>query len=474
MKHARLLIAGTFTEGIRNDEIHSPYDGRVVGAAAAAGLEHMIAAVEAAERAAGSVARLPAHRRHDILAGIARRIEAHAEELARLITAESGKPIRFSRGEVRRAVVTFELGAALTREAEGEVLPADIEPRSEGRLCVWRRVPRGPVAAIAPFNFPLNLVAHKLSPAWAAGCPVVLKPAPQTPLTAARLAELALDAGLPPEALSVLHCDPDVAEFMVRDPRMKVLSFTGSAAVGWKLRHLADRKQVLLELGGNAPCIVERDADLDRAVERISMGAWANAGQVCIKAQRIYVQRSVFDEFLERFVDATAKVAVGDPMHEDTVVGPLISAEHVERVLAWIDEARAMGATVHCGGTASGNLVVPTVLTGVSHEARVCREEVFGPVTIVEPFDAFDDAVRLCNDTRYGLQAGVFTRDLDRVLRAWRDLDYGGVIVGDVPTFRVDNFPYGGTKDSGLGREGVRFAFEEMTEPRVLVLRMPA
>jgi acyl-CoA reductase-like NAD-dependent aldehyde dehydrogenase len=350
-------------------------------------------------------------------------------------------------------------------------MPIDLEPRAEGRLCLYQRVPRGPVAAISPFNFPLNLAAHKLSPAVAVGASTVLKPPPQCPLTGHVLGELFDAAGLPPGGLNVVHCPPEVAQRMVEDPRLKVLSFTGSDAVGWKLKAVAGKKQVLLELGGNAPCVVDETADLDRALPLIVTAAWGNAGQVCIKVQRLFVHASRYGEFLERFIEETRKVRCGDPLDEETVVGPMIEKAHVERVQDWIDEARRGGATLHCGGEAQGQIVTPAVITGARDEMRICKDEVFGPVTVVEPFQTFDEVLARCNAGRFGLQAGVFTSDLGRALQAFRTLDYGGVIVNDVPTFRVDNFPYGGVKDSGFGREGVRFAVEELTEPRVLVLR---
>jgi glyceraldehyde-3-phosphate dehydrogenase (NADP+) len=303
------------------------------------------------------------------------------------------------------------------------------------------------------------------------GASVVLKPPPQSPLTAFVLAEIMEEAGLPPGALNVITCDPEVAQRMVEDERMKVLSFTGSDTVGWKLKALAGKKQVLLELGGNAPCVVDERVDLDAVMGPIVTGAWANAGQVCIKIQRILVHASLKDEFVERFVEGTKAIGLGDPTDEATIVGPLIERQHVERVLSWIEEAVDDGATLHCGGDADGSVVHPTVLTDVTPEMRVVRDEVFGPVTVIEPFYRFEEAIELCNRSRFGLQAGVFTNDIARAMHAFRELDYGGVMINDIPTFRVDNFPYGGTKDSGFGREGVRFAMEEMTEPKVLVMR---
>jgi acyl-CoA reductase-like NAD-dependent aldehyde dehydrogenase len=454
----------------RVEVVRNPYDGAPVGEVGVATEVEVDAAIELAARAFTDTRRQPVHVRARVLASAARIIDAHADELAGLMARESGKPIQFCRGEVARAVVTFDMGSAAVRTFHGEVVPVDLEPRAEGRLCITTRVPRGPVAAISPFNFPLNLVAHKLSPAFAVGATVVLKPPPQCPLTAFRLGELLDDAGLDPRALGIVHCPPELGQRLVEDERLRVLSFTGSDAVGWKLKALAGKKQVLLELGGNAPCIVDQDADLDDAVPKINMASWANAGQVCIRVQRVLVHASVYDAFMQRFLAATAATKAGDPLDEKTVVGPIIERKHVERLLAWIREAVHAGATLHCGGEADGNVVQPTILTEVPKSTRVWKDEAFGPVTIVEKFARFEDAIASCNEGRFGLQAGVFTRDVGRALQAFRELDYGGVIVGDTPMFRVDNYPYGGTKDSGFGREGVRWAMEEMTEPKTLVM----
>ena len=466
-----MYIGGELRQSSRVETIENPFDGSIVGEVFVAEDADMDDAISAAVEAFETMRRMPSHQRIEILHGVARLLQERSEEIAVLMTRESGKPIRFSRGEVARAVICFQLGAAEVSRPLGEVLPIDLQARAEGRLCLHQRVPRGPVAAISPFNFPLNLIAHKLSPAIAIGTSTVLKPPPQCPLTGFLLADLLAEAGLPAGALNVLHCRPATAQRMVEDDRMKVLSFTGSDVVGWKLKRLAGRKQVLLELGGNAPCVVDEGTDLEACLPAIVTGAWANAGQVCIKIQRVLVHRSLYDEFLERFVAATRALACGDPMDEATVVGPLIEALHVERVKSWIAEALAAGARLHCGGEAEGQVLQPTILTGADPSLRVCKDEVFGPVTIVEAFDHFDEALAACNASRFGLQAGVFTRDLGRALRAFRELDYGGVLINDIPTFRVDNFPYGGAKDSGFGREGVRFAMDEMSEPKVLILR---
>jgi glyceraldehyde-3-phosphate dehydrogenase (NADP+) len=453
------------------ETIENPYDGSPVGEVAVAGPRDMDDAIAAAAEAFEVVRRLPTHLRRGILRTTARILEARAEELAELVTRESGKPIRYARAEIQRAVITFDLGADETARFGGEVLPVDLEERAEGRTCFTIRVPRGPVAAISPFNFPVNLIAHKLGPAVAVGGTVVLKPPPQSPIAGHLLGEMLIEAGLPPGGVNVLHCSPETGQRMVEDPRMKVLSFTGSDAVGWKLKSLAGKKQVLLELGGNAPCVIDAGVDLDAVLGPIVAGAWAHAGQVCIKVQRIFVHDSIYKEFLVRFVEATRRVAVGDPSDPDTVVGPMIETRHVERVRSWIEEATAAGAMLHCGGEVEGRVMRPAVLTGVDPGQKICREEVFGPVTVIEPFRTFSDAVVACNAGRFGLQAGVFTPSLNHALAAVRDLEYGGVMINDVPTFRVDNFPYGGTKDSGFGREGVRYAMEEMSEPRVAVLR---
>lgn len=465
-----LLIDGRELPGAGYRTISQPFDGAPVGEVAVADARHVDLAIEAAVRGFEVARRLPTHARVAILEGTSQRIAQQAEELAQLLAREAGKPIRYARAEVQRAVLTFALAAAECRAPEGLVLPLDLEPRGEGRLCLTRRVPRGPVTAISPFNFPLNLIAHKLAPAIAVGAALVLKPPPQCPLTGFRLARILAEAGLPPGVLNVVDAAPDDAQRLVEDERMKVLSFTGSDAVGWKLKRLAGKKQVLLELGGNAPCVIDEGVELERVLDKVVQGAWAYAGQVCIKVQRVLVHASLFEAFTRAFVEHTRALAVGDPLDPQTVVGPLIEPVHVARVRAWIDEALAGGARLLCGGEVEGSIVRPAVLVDVTPDMKVCREEVFGPVTVVEPFERFEDALAACNATRFGLQAGIFTRDVGRALQAFRELDYGGVVINDVPTFRVDNFPYGGTKDSGIGREGVRYAMAELTEPRVLVL----
>lgn len=470
MQRYRSLVGGKAYETGQFALIENPYDGSPVAEVPLSGEAELDSAIAAAERAFSKTKTLPTYRKVAILEGTVKALRERGDEFARLITLESGKPIRYARAEVARAISTFQLGATVALQLEGEVLPVDLAPSGEGRLCVTRRVPRGPVGAIAPFNFPLNLVAHKLSPALAVGASVVLKPAHQCPATAHALAQVLHEQDLEPGAINVLHTAPEVGEKLARDERIKVLSFTGSDGVGWKLKALAPKKQVLLELGGNAPCIVDESCELERAIPALVEASFANAGQVCIKTQRIIVHSKLFEEFVGRFVEATQRVKVGDPLDPETRVGPLIEQRHVERVLAWIREAEAAGARVLTGGTASGRVVAPTVIVGAKPELCVYRDEIFGPVSVIEPFEHWEEAVRLANASRYGLQVSVYTRDIGRALAAFRDLDFGGVMINEPTTFRVDNFPYGGSKDSGFGREGVRYAALEYTEERVLVL----
>ena len=470
MQRYRSFVGGNPRETSHIELIKNPYDGSPVAEVCQAGAAEMEASIAAAERAFADTRKLPVHERARLLDAIADELARRSEPLSELITRESGKPIRYARGELARAVTTFKLGAATARTLGGEQLPIDLSAASENRLCVTTTVPRGPVGAIAPFNFPLNLVAHKLSPAFAVGAPVVLKPAHQSPATAHALAEIVHELGVPAGALNVLHTAPEVGELLATDERIKVLSFTGSDVVGWKLKQLAWKKQVLLELGGNAPCIIDETVSLDTVIPKLAEMCWANAGQVCIKPQRLLVSARIFDEFLARFVEATQRVKVGDPLDPETVVGPIIEPRHVTRVLAWIGEAREAGARIHCGGDADRQLVLPTVITGAKPELRVWRDEVFGPVTVLAPFGDLDEALALANQSRFGLQASLFTSNIERALHAFRTLEYGGVLINDPPSFRVDNFPYGGTKESGFGREGVRYAALEYCEHKTLVL----
>lgn len=471
MKPTPLFLAGEYVETTKTDEVLNPWDNQLVGLVCLAENDQLETATAAAVNAAAGFFRLPRHEKSKICRRVAAGIESAAEELAALITRESGKPIHYARGEVSRAVITFNLAADEALRFIGEALPLDISKAGEGLVGNGHRVPRGSVAAISPFNFPLNLVAHKIAPALAVGCPVILKPAPQTPLTALRLANILHDAGVPTGAVSVLPMSNETAERMVRDDRMGVLSFTGSAKVGWHLKSISGHKQVLLELGGNAPAIVHEDADLDDAAKKLATASFAAAGQVCIKAQRLLVHRAIYDEFQVKLLAETEKLGVGDPANPDTVVGPLIDEKSADRILEWVAEARAAGAKMLCGGTREGNVVWPILLEDTPPHLKCSNEEIFGPVTTLQPYDSIDEAITIANNTRYGLQAGIFTFDVRVIDRAAAGLEYGGIIINDSPMIRVDNFPYGGTKDSGLGREGVRYAMEEFTQWKVIIRR---
>jgi acyl-CoA reductase-like NAD-dependent aldehyde dehydrogenase len=466
-----LLIDGEWVETGRWIEVRSPYDGTIVGRATQAGADETRRALDAAERAMHVP--LPAHERAAILDRVAALLDERADEAARTICAEAGKPMKAARVEAARAASTFTMAAVEARKLAGEVVPMDASPAGVGKLAFTVRKPIGIVGAISPFNFPLNLVAHKIAPALAAGCAVVLKPASQTPLSALLLAELETEAGLPPGWLNVV-CGPagEIGDVLVEDERVKLVTFTGSVPIGWKLRERAPRKRVNLELGNATPVIVAGDAELDDTAARLAANAFSFAGQSCISVQRIYVERSAYDAFLERFLPRVEELKVGDPAEEDTDVGPVIAESERDRILAWIEEAKTAGAQVLAGGTLDGDLLRPTVVADAPPEAKVSCEEVFGPLCTVTPFDTLDEAIALANGTRFGLQAGVFTRDVKAALRAAGELEFGGVTVNEAPTFRADQMPYGGVKDSGNTREGPAFAVREMTEERLVVLQL--
>jgi acyl-CoA reductase-like NAD-dependent aldehyde dehydrogenase len=429
-------------------------------------------AIARAAAAAEAMAELPAYRRQEVLLHCAARFQARAEELAQALCVEAGKPIKDSRGEVTRLVDTFRVAAEEATRIGGEVMPLDISARARGYRGQWRRVPIGPVSLISPFNFPLNLAAHKVAPAIAAGCPFVLKPASLTPIGALMIGEVLAETDLPAGAWSILPCPRDGAEQLTTDDRLKLLSFTGSDEVGWALKARAGRKKVVLELGGDAACIVDEGADLAAVVPRLVFGAFYQSGQSCISVQRILAHRSLYAELRARLVDATKALVAGDPRDERVTLGPMISEKEAVRLERWVSAAVEAGATRLCGGDRDGAMLPATVLEGVPDGCKLATEEAFGPVVMLEPFDSFEDALRRVNRSRFGLQAGVFTHDLRRAYRAWDVLEVGGVVIGDVPSWRVDHMPYGGVKDSGLGREGVRFAIEDMTEIRMLVLKL--
>ena len=451
-------------------DITSPYDNSLVGKLYLAAEEDVENAIERALVGFSRARALQSYQRFEILSFVANEIKDRKEEFAQLITAEAGKPLQASRVEVDRAITTFELAAEEARRIGGEVVPLDVSTIGQNRYGIVRRFPLGIVLGISPFNYPLNLVAHKLGPAMAAGNAFILKPPPQAPLTSIKLAELVEASGFPAEAFSVLPCRNEIAEKLVTDPRIKMLSFTGSAAVGWSLKSKAGKKKMLLELGGNAGVIVDRSANIDDAVKKNVMASFVYSGQVCIKVQRIYVHQDIFDPYMEKFVQGAKGLKAGDPKDPDTIVGPVINGEALERILSWLDEARAQGAEVLAGGGHLGRVIEPTVLANVSRESRAFCAEIFGPVVTLHKFSTIEEAVAGINDSQFGLQAGIFSNDYRNILYAYNHLDVGAVIVNDTPTFRVDNMPYGGMKDSGFGREGVRYAIEAMTEPKMLAM----
>jgi glyceraldehyde-3-phosphate dehydrogenase (NADP+) len=454
-------------------KVLSPWSGEVVGEVCLAGPEEWEQAILAAQQAAEVLKKSSSRERRQILEKLAAGVKARQEELALTIVAEGGKPLTYARGEMSRGVATLTLAAEEAGRLGGEVLPLDQRLDTAGRWGLTRRFPVGPVLGITPFNFPFNLGAHKIGPALAAGNPIILKPASKTPLTACKLAEVYEQAGLPPGGLQVLPSPTNLAERAVADERLKALSFTGSCAVGWHLRSLAGRKKVLLELEGNAALIVDAGADLPRAAHRAAIGAFVHAGQVCIAVQRLLVHYEIYEDFKEVFLETIHReVVTGDPSREDTVAGPFIDAAAAARVRAWLEEALAGGARLACGGPGEGNLMPPTVLEDVTREMKVWHQEIFGPVATLTPFADFAQALELANDSVYGLQAGVFTPNLAHAWQAFETLEVGAVILNDAPVFRLDHMPYGGVKVSGLGREGVRYAMEELTELRLLALRV--
>ena len=467
-------LAGRLVTGERTLAVHHPYDAREVATVSVPTDAQVEEAVAAAAAVAAEAAALPAYVRSDALAHVAAALADRAEELARLITAENGKPLKWARGEVARAVSTFRWAAEEARRWSGDVQRLDTEAPTTGRLGLTRRFPRGPVLAIAPFNFPLNLVAHKVAPAIAVGAPIVIKPAPKTPLSALFLGGILAECDLPAGMWSVLPVLDDQAPAMVADPRLPVVSFTGSGPVGWGIQASVPRKHVTLELGGNAAAVVcpdwSSDADLDVAATRIALFANYQAGQSCISVQRVFADRSVYDALAARVVAAVEALRTGDPWDDATEVGPLIDEANAIRVEEWIAEAVAGGATLLTGGARTGATVAPAVLTGVPASAKLSCEEVFGPVVVLEAVDGVDEAFARVNDSRFGLQAGVFTRDVQVAFRAHRELEVGGVVIGDVPSYRADQMAYGGVKESGVGREGVRYAMDDYTYERVLVL----
>ncbi len=479
---AEMTIAPVATHGFFMDgrwiddgdivEVRAPYDGSLVGRVTQARREHAEAAITASVNAFGTTKRLPAFERQRVLRRIAQQLVERREEFSRTLAQEAGKPIRLARIEVERTTFTFNVAAEETTRIYGEYLPLDWQEFTAGRWGIVKRYPIGPIAGITPFNFPLNLVAHKVAPAIAAGCSMVLKPAPQTPLCALLLAECVQQAGWPDGGLNVLPLSNEDAGLLVTDDRIKLISFTGSVPVGWDIKRRAGKKKVALELGGNAGAIIHSDADLEYAAQRCIAGSFGYAGQTCISVQRILVEHSVYGKFTDLLVKGVEELKTGDPMNESTDLGPLIRESDAIRVTQWIDEAVRAGARLLCGGRRNGSIVEPTVLTATRPEMKVNCQEVFGPVVTVEPYPNFDEALRRINNSNYGLQAGIFTRDAKLLFQAYDELEVGAVIAGDIPSFRIDQMPYGGVKDSGIGREGLRYAIEEMTEPKLLVMNL--
>ncbi len=465
----KLLIGGDWIETGEWLDVRSPYSGEVVGRVAKGGAEHARQALDAAEHALTEP--LPAHKRAEILVRTVAAIARNHEQIASTISAEAGKPMKAARVEASRAMSTFTFAAVEARKLAGEMVPMDASQAGEGKLAFTIRRPIGIVGAISPFNFPFNLVAHKLAPALAAGCPVVLKPAGATPLSALLLAELETEAGLPPGWLNVVvGPSSEIGDVLVGDPRVKLITFTGSGPVGWKLAERAPRKRVKLELGNSTPVIVAADADLDRTAEKLAANAFSFAGQSCISVQRIYVERAVRDAFLERFLPRVEKLVVGDPADDETDVGPVIDEDARERILEWVADARDAGAEILTGGDLDDGLIRPTVLAEVPDDAKASCDEIFGPVVLVNAVGSLDEAIERANATRYGLQAGIFTSSIANALRAAERLEFGGVTVNEAPTFRADQMPYGGVKDSGNTKEGPAWAVREMTEERLVAI----
>lgn len=454
-------------------EVIDKYSGEVAARVAIADSKAIDQGIAAAEASMPAMRAMPPYARQQILYHCVSRFEERFDELAMSLCIEAGKPIKDARGEVTRLIDTFRIAAEEAVRMGGEVMNLEISPRAKGYRGMFQRVPIGPCSFISPFNFPLNLAAHKIAPAIAVGCPFVLKPASRTPIGALLIGDALAETELPDGAFSILPCHREGADLFTTDDRLKLLSFTGSPGVGWKLKAKAGKKPVVLELGGNAACVVDHDTDLKDAVSRLVIGAFYQSGQSCIGVQRILVHSQVYDDLRDELVSAAQALIAGDPKNEDTFIGPMISVREAERLEAWIEEAVEAGATLLCGGKRNGPMLDATLMEEVPKQLPICTQEAFGPVAVLSRFDTFAEALREVNDSVFGLQAGIFTRDLYKMQQAWDELEVGGVVIGDVPSWRVDNMPYGGVKESGLGREGIRFAMEDMTEIRNLVIRTP-
>lgn len=455
-------------------EVTDKFTGKVATRVAMASASDIDRGIAAAVEATEPMRLMRPYERQAVLYHCVERFKQRADEMAMALCIEAGKPIKDSRGEVSRLIDTFRIAAEESVRIEGEIPNLEISARAKGYRGFVQRVPIGPCSFISPFNFPLNLAAHKVAPALAVGCPFVLKPASRTPIGAIVIGEILAETDLPPGAFSILPCHRDGADLFTTDDRLKLLSFTGSPDVGWDLKARAGKKPVILELGGNAACIVDEDANLEDAVARLVIGAFYQSGQSCIGVQRILVHEKIYDALKDKLVAATKKLIAGDPKNEDTFIGPMISEGEAKRLDGWIQSAIAAGGKLLCGGKRDGAMLEATLLEDVPADQDLCTEEAFGPVAILSKFGSFDDALAQTNDSKFGLQAGIFTRDWYKIQKAWDTLEVGGVVIGDVPSWRVDNMPYGGVKDSGLGREGIRYAMKDMTEQRLLVIRTPS
>ncbi|MDY6974849.1 MAG: aldehyde dehydrogenase family protein [Pseudomonadota bacterium] len=454
-------------------EVTNKYTGEVATKVAMADADTIDKAIAASEKAQPAMAAMAPFERQAVLEHCVKRFTERADELAQALCIEAGKPIKDAKGEVTRLIDTFKIAAEESVRINGETVNLEISARAKGYQGMTKKVPIGPCSFISPFNFPLNLAAHKVAPAIAAGCTFVLKPASRTPIGALIIGEVLAETDLPKGAFSILPCSRDGADLFTTDERLKLLSFTGSPDVGWALKAKAGKKPVVLELGGNAACVIDEDADIEDAIDRVIVGAYYQSGQSCISVQRLLVHSKIYDEFKSRYVEKVKALVSGDPSNEDTFIGPMISEGEAERLHGWITDAKEKGATILCGGTREGAMLEATIMENVPKDCDASAEEAFGPLSILVPFDSYDDALKEVNNSRYGLQAGVFTRDIYKAHKAWDELEVGGVVIGDVPSWRVDNMPYGGVKDSGLGREGIRYAIEDMSETRLMVIRTP-
>jgi acyl-CoA reductase-like NAD-dependent aldehyde dehydrogenase len=472
MKEYRIFINGHWDEGEEQRDIQSPYDRSLIAKVHFAANSQVKKSIECAHEAFDKTKFLSSHERSKILENVSSEIKKRKEELAQSISLAAGKPIKSSRVEAERAVNTFQIASEEAKRINGEIIPLDLSPQTKNRWGLIRRFPIGVVVGITPFNFPLNLVAHKVAPAIAAGNPIVLRPASQVAVTSQILADIIHQTELPAGGFNAVPCGYKAAETLIDDERVKKVTFTGSPAIGWELKKRAYKKRVTLELGGNAAVVIEPDADIDYALQRTVLGSFSYSGQICISIQRIFVHEDIYERFMSDFVTSTQKLKMGDPLNEETDIGPMINLAAAEKTEEWLNEALDSGASLVCGGRREGSMFEPTVLEKVKPDLRISRLEAFAPVVVVDSYKEFDDAIEAVNHSIYGLQAGIFTNNLRKAFSAYEALDVGGVIVNDIPTFRIDHMPYGGVKESGFGREGLRYAIEEMTEMKLMAINL--